>query len=375
MTVSGIKCEDPKWFAYRFARLCMAEIRALLPIHPAVFFLSIRHLFLIFGLLLAGCESTPNLAPVVDRAGEESKAAAVGDNGQPANIQPSNTYIIRKGDTFYSIAQSNGISQKELAEWNNIQDPAAIQIGQQLLLSPPGQTAQPSLYALPETGISPPGPAEPRGAGTPSEVKPLPSGGKLKTEPKALKLPYSEEAAAQLKAFAASPQTVMAKTEPLAEKNLPPEAGSLPVPPVSTRPSEASPPSVVVETVPAGDQIEWIWPTKGKVLEGFSEGTKGIDISGTLGQAVNASATGKVVYSGGGLRGYGKLVIIKHNNTYLSAYAHNNKLLVKEGQTVSKGQKIAEMGSTDSSLVKLHFEIRKNGKPVDPLKHLPPTSG
>lgn len=373
-----MKCEDPKWFAYRFARLCMAEIRALLSIHPVVFFLSIRHLFLIFGLLLAGCESTPHLAPVVDRAGEESKAAAVGDNGQPADIQPPNTYTIRKGDTFYSIAQSNGISQKELAEWNNIQDPAAIQIGQQLLLSPPGQTgqmAQPSLYALPETGISLPGPAESRGAGTPSEVKPLPSSSKLKTEPKALKLPYSEEAVAQLKASAASPQIVVAKTEPLGEKNLPPEAGSLPVPPVSKPPFEAPSPSAVVETVPAGDQIEWIWPTKGKVLEGFSEGTKGIDISGTLGQAVNASAAGKVVYSGGGLRGYGKLIIIKHNNTYLSAYAHNNKLLVKEGQTVNKGQKIAEMGSTDSSLVKLHFEIRKNGKPVDPLKHLPPTSG
>lgn len=378
MTVSGIKCENPKWFAYRFARLCMTEMRELSAIlHAAVFFLSIRHLFLICGLLLAGCESTPHLAPVVDRAGDGSNTAAIGDNGQQPDIQPPNTYTVRKGDTFYSIAQSNGINQKELAEWNNIQDPAAIQIGQQLSLSPPGQTgqlAQPSLYALPETEISPPGPVEPPGAGMPSEVKPLLSGSKLKTEPKALKLPYSEEAVAQLRASAASPQIVTAKAEPLAEKNFPPEADSLPAPSAPTPPS-APPASAVVETVPAGDQIEWLWPTKGKVLEGFSEGTKGIDISGTLGQAVNASAAGKVVYSGGGLRGYGKLIIIKHNSTYLSAYAHNNKLLVKEGQTVSKGQKIAEMGSTDSSLVKLHFEIRKNGKPVDPLKHLPSTSG
>jgi lipoprotein NlpD len=123
------------------------------------------------------------------------------------------------------------------------------------------------------------------------------------------------------------------------------------------------------------DGVEWIWPAKGKVLEGFSESTKGIDIAGKPGQSVTASAGGKVVYSGAGLRGYGKLIIIKHNNTYLSAYAHNSKLLVKEGQTVTKGQKIAEMGNTDASLVKLHFEIRKNGKPVDPLKHLPEVSG
>jgi lipoprotein NlpD len=111
------------------------------------------------------------------------------------------------------------------------------------------------------------------------------------------------------------------------------------------------------------------------VLEGFSEATKGIDIVGKAGEPVTASAAGKVVYSGAGLRGYGKLIIIKHNNTYLSAYAHNNKILVKEGQTVAKGQKIGEMGSTDTDLVRLHFEIRKNGKPVDPLKHLPGITG
>jgi lipoprotein NlpD len=345
-----------------------------LPIRPGIFFLLIRCLFLVFGLLLAGCESTPHLAPVVDRAGEESKSPAPADNNDQAEVQPPNTYIVRKGDTLYSIAQSNGVSQKDLAEWNNIQDPAAIQVGQQLLLSPlspAGQIAQPSLYALPQPELSTPGAAVPHGAAAPSEVKPMASSSKLKTEPKALKLPYSEQAVAQLKAYAVSPQIALAKAEPSAEKNPPPEAGVPPAP----APTSPVPPTAAVEPVPAADQIEWIWPTKGKVLEEFSESTKGIDISGTLGQAINASAAGKVVYSGGGLRGYGKLIIIKHNSTYLSAYAHNNKLLVKEGQTVSKGQKIAEMGSTDSSLVKLHFEIRKNGKPVDPLKHLPLTSG
>src|SRR5688500_4740629 len=158
MTVSGMKCGGLKWVAYGFARRDMAEMTAEPSTRPGDFFPLIRRLFLIFGLLLAGCESTPQLAPVVDRAGEESKAAANGDNGRQADIQQlSNTYTVRKGDTFYSIAQSNGISQKDLAEWNNIQDPTAIQIGQQLLLSPPGQMARPSLYALPESALSPPG--------------------------------------------------------------------------------------------------------------------------------------------------------------------------------------------------------------------------
>jgi lipoprotein NlpD len=113
-------------------------------------------------------------------------------------------------------------------------------------------------------------------------------------------------------------------------------------------------------------------PATGKVIGEFSESAnKGINIAGKLGQAVVASAAGKVVYSGSGLRGYGKLVIIKHNKTYLSAYAHNDQILVKEGQSVTKGQKIAEMGNTDADQVKLHFEIRKFGKPVDPSRYLP----
>ncbi len=117
-----------------------------------------------------------------------------------------------------------------------------------------------------------------------------------------------------------------------------------------------------------------MWPATGKLVTGFSDtaNLKGIDIAGKEGQPVAASAAGKVVYAGTGLRGYGKLVIIKHNATYLSAYAHNREILVKEGQQVAKGQKIAEMGNTDSDQVKLHFEIRRQGKPVDPLKYLPP---
>jgi lipoprotein NlpD len=123
-----------------------------------------------------------------------------------------------------------------------------------------------------------------------------------------------------------------------------------------------------------GGKLDWAWPAKGKVVAQFSEATslKGIDIAGSAGQPVTASAGGKVVYAGSGLRGYGKLIIIKHNDAYLSAYAHNRDILVKEGQQVSKGQKIAEMGNTDTDQVKLHFEIRRQGKPVDPLRYLPP---
>lgn len=311
---------------------------------------------LVLCLLVIGCASTPHQAPVVDNS-----MAEPGESGAPAEavVQQPNAYIVKKGDTLYSIAQSQGINQGDLAEWNNIQDPRAIHIGQQLNLSSPSQPAQPALFPIQE-------PAPPSAAVTPAgsrpEAKHLPNTDKLKTEPKAFKLPYSEQAVAQLKkGLTEIPPSVMTvKVDPTPEKKT--DTGINSVPPAA-------------EAIPDDDRVEWTWPTKGKVSELFSENTKGIDIAGKPGQEVTASAGGKVVYSGAGLRGYGKLVIIKHNNTYLSAYAHNNKLLVKEGQTVVKGQKIAEMGNTDSSLVKLHFEIRKNGKPVDPLKHLPGISG
>jgi lipoprotein NlpD len=119
------------------------------------------------------------------------------------------------------------------------------------------------------------------------------------------------------------------------------------------------------------DEVDWMWPVKGKVLAPFSEATKGMDIAGRKGAPVLAAAAGRVIYADQGLRGYGKLVIIRHNNTWLSAYAHNDKILVKEQQEVRKGQKIAEMGSSDTDQVKLHFEVRRQGKPVDPVKFLP----
>ena len=145
---------------------------------------------------------------------------------------------------------------------------------------------------------------------------------------------------------------------------------------VSSSANEAknSVPSQTSPSVEVSDEtLLFSWPVQGHLVANFDDSkNKGIDIGGKLGEAVFASADGKVVYAGSGLRGYGNLVILKHNNTFLTAYAHNQNLLVKEDQTVKRGQKIAEMGNSDADIVKLHFEIRKMGKPVDPLKLLPP---
>jgi lipoprotein NlpD len=174
----------------------------------------------------------------------------------------------------------------------------------------------------------------------------------LKSEPKALKLAYADPVPAAKPTAATPPPAVPAVAEKM--------PGKLP---------EEKKDAVSDDD----DKVDWGWPTQGKVVGEFNDGAgsaKGLDIAGKSGQVVNAAAAGKVVYSGSGLRGYGKLIIIKHNKTYLSAYAHNSQVLVKEGQSVAKGQKIAEMGDSDADRVKLHFEIRRFGKPVDPMKYL-----
>jgi lipoprotein NlpD len=168
------------------------------------------------------------------------------------------------------------------------------------------------------------------------------------TGPKAVKLPYSQAALASLQG-------------PKDSKPTPPAAPSAPDTDAARAGDDA-------------DSVTWSWPTKGKIVANFNEngGPKGVQIAGALGQPVLASAAGRVVYTGSGLRGYGNLVIIKHNNTFLSAYAHNRQILVKQGDSVTRGQRIAEMGDSDASQVMLHFEIRREGKPVDPVKFLPP---
>ena len=209
------------------------------------------------------------------------------------------------------------------------------------------------------------------------------------TLPKALKLPYSDTALADLNRLLAAASSAPAKPtettgKPVAGKpadTAAPKPEVSPGKPAVSKPDAPKPEVTKPESKPesksepaAGgdDDLDWGWPTPGKLLAAFKEGqSKGIDIGGKKGQSVISAAAGKVVYSGSGLRGYGKLVIIKHNKTFLSAYAHQQTIFVKEGENVAKGQKIGEMGDTDSDVVKLHFEIRRFGKPVDPSKYLP----
>ena len=271
------------------------------------------------------------------------------------------TYTVKRGDMLYAIALDHGLDYREFAAWNTIENLNLIRPGQVLRLAAPGDNAgvqTTPLKILPPLVAGDPIPA-------PSVVaQPSPAAGarnteSYKTQPKAVKEPYSEQAIRDLQRIPGSaPGTTSA---------LPPEAP----PPLVARVD----PKLAPDGQDRDDSVDWVWPAKGKIVTGFSEvaSLKGIDISGTAGQSVAASASGKVVYAGSGLRGYGKLIIIKHNGTFLSAYAHNRDILVKEGQQVSKGQKIAEMGSTDADQVKLHFEIRRQGKPMDPLKYLPPT--
>ena len=295
-------------------------------------------------VLLAGCAS-PYRAPGVEPERATVRAPAVKPAPPPEEQRPE-TYTVKRGDTLYSIALDNGLDYRDLAAWNNVTDPAVIGTGQVLRMRPPA-----SVPAQPETGVqvqpvTVPGSLEARPLVADPRAgaeAPRAAGDLLKTGPKAMKLPYSEENLAMLQRQA--PLKPDLKFEPTPA---PPGSGDDP------------------------DRVDWIWPASGRILAGFSEATnKGVDILGKIGDPVYASAAGRVVYSGTGLRGFGRLVIIKHNQTYLSAYAHNSNIFVKEGQNVGKGQKIAEIGNTDSPQAKLHFEIRRLGKPVDPLKFLP----
>lgn len=310
-----------------------------------------KRLIVLIALALAACATPPQKAPVIERApGVDRPAPPASKPGKKAPAEKDwrpDTYTVKKGDTLYALGLEFGFDYKEIARWNDIPPPYVIKVGQKLKLKDPNIAPQPVAAKPAEEGtvvtpikIDSAPQAKPIGeGGAPTETIPPAASGTppLISEPKAVKVPYAEQPAAE-------------------EKK--PEA-----PKPADKPAEKA----VVEE----DAVDWAWPAPGKVLNSFSEASKGIDIAGEMGQPVQAAAPGKVVYSGSSLRGYGKLVIIKHNKTYLSAYAHNSNVLVKEGQDVSKGQKIAEIGNTDADRVKLHFEIRKQGKPVDPVLHLP----
>ncbi len=298
----------------------------------------IRQVFLLLSLAaLAGCASKYP-APVAER-GQVS--------GTPTVSALSTTYTVKSGDTLYSIAREHGMDFRELIALNAIENPNQIAVGRVLKIKP--ATSESSAVAVTSPISSDVVVGRPIGDAPVIEKQDSgASTATFKREPKAGKEPYSDQALA------------------LAQNQ------GQPKPAETATPAAPKAEEKIAETVQGGDEISWIWPANGKMVGSFSEnGSKGIDISGKAGDPVISVGDGKVVYSGTGLRGYGKLVIIKHNNTYLSAYAHNQNILVKEGQSVKKGQKIAEMGNTDADQVKLHFEIRRQGKPVDPMKYLP----
>jgi lipoprotein NlpD len=309
-------------------------------------------------LWLAGCASNPS-APVEDLSlGNGASAAHSTNEIPPQAAMVGDSYRVMRGDTLYAIAFKHGLDYRDLASWNRILPPYRIYAGQELRLGASVPTssaavasAAPDHAAVATVSALPAPPRYPHVDNAPSPPK-LPASVAV-TEPPA------ESAAA-----AAEVKLVPAPTVP------------------SAAPVKPAPASIAAgESVPAegaaqlnAGGVTWRWPGNGKVVGTYVSGDQtrqGIDIAGKEGDPVQAAADGEVVYSGNGLLGYGELIIVKHNASFLSAYGHNRKRLVQEGDKVKAGQQIAEMGSGASSREELHFEIRKNGKPVNPLDYLP----
>jgi lipoprotein NlpD len=278
--------------------------------------------------VLAGCIVSPTHdAPIVERSQAVANAPMAVPKPAPAERPAAaaareahdGMYVVQAGDTLYSVALAFGQDFRDIARWNALDDPAHLQVGQSLRVIP-GEGA--------DTG------------GGIAEAVPVPisPSGLVQTRP------LDATAAVAPGADNAAPAARAQGTD----RPVPDKAGT--VEPEST----------------------WAWPATGKLLDRFDEArNKGIEIAGSVGDAVVAANDGQVVYSGNGLRGYGNLVIIKHTDDYVSAYAHNNEILVTQGQAVKRGQRIATLGTTDAPNPRLHFEIRRRGKPVDPLAYLP----
>jgi lipoprotein NlpD len=281
--------------------------------------------------MLAACATRLDQAPVVDRSSafgtQASPTATQPAQAVPLGPPPPGYYRVKPGDTLYRIALDNGQNYRDIAAWNNLANPNQIEVDQLLRVVPPGQNAA---------------------AVTPGVAAAPVVGGAVQSAPLS-----SAQAPTQ-----APTQAPGAATPPL--------YGSASM--ATTIPPQPAAPAAL-----SGGSVAFSWPARGPILNAFDDSkNKGINIGGTAGEPVKAAADGRVVYAGNGLRGYGNLIIIKHNATYLTAYAHNRALMVKEGDPVTKGEKIAEMGNSDSDRVMLHFEVRLQGKPVDPMKYLPP---
>lgn len=263
-------------------------------------------------------------------------------------ISRDQPYVVQAGDTLYGISFRAGLSYREVAVWNDIAEPYTLRIGQRILLRPSISADAPIKSPVQTASI----------IAAPTETKPA-----------QIKSPV-------VNAPVVKPLEVVVQAPPITpiESNTTKPAVLVPdeIPPA--KPTET--PVSTVESKPSviPGAINWRWPSDGMVISRYVQGDtsqQGINIGGKSGQPVKASADGTVVYSGAGLVGYGELIIIKHNNEWLSAYAHNRRRLVAEGTKVNAGDVIAEMGRSGTIRDMLHFEIRRNGKPVDPLLFLP----
>jgi lipoprotein NlpD len=293
--------------------------------------------------LFAGCSTTSRHAPIIERpvGSSTAKPRPAPVRTDEARQDTKGTYTVRRGDTLLRIAFDHGQSYRDLVTWNNLTDPDDIKVGQVLRVAPNERQASTAVVTQPVPMPPESRPSVPR--------KITPRADKKAYSDDTAEAPRSDKAGERAEAVAAA-------------------AAVAPATAVSVAGSR------VGNTVTATDdeKLSWMWPSDGRIIATFDEGkSKGIDIAGRAGQQVMAAGAGKVMYAGSGIRGYGNLVIVKHSNSLLSAYAHNRAIVVKEGDNVAKGQVIAEMGDSDAETVKLHFEIRQQGKPVDPSRFLP----
>ena len=319
--------------------------------------------------VLAGCASAPP-APVLESAPDLPV-----EKPEPTVRRPD-THIIRGGETLIGIALEYGLDYQELALWNGIANPDQIDSGDIIRLSPPASapqsapvvraTTSPAPTIAPVSPVAAPSIAAADAATNAATnaaaivpIAPAPSAAEtpaprgnapIKDEPVAAKYAYSEQ---NFKKLIGKPP---ASTIQNASFTAPPTAS-------------AAAPSQTRQRF----NVSWSWPVTGKLIGKFSETSKGIDISGVKGNPIYAVADGKVVYTGSGVKSYGRLIILKHENDYLSAYAHNDTILVKEGQQIARGEQISTIGDSGATQPMLHLEIRKSGKPLDPLQVLPQT--
>ena len=316
-------------------------------------------LALVLALGLAACGTPHRPAPVEDRTVRSSPAVAAATASAAAapaaaasgpvdprtlpgyeNMGKPGYYTVKPGDTIIRIGLETGQNWRDIARWNGMENPNVIEVGQVLRVQPPSLDA----------GVA--------------ATKPILTTARVESRPLEGSRGASAPAAAPPASLAVAAPASAAASAVVAAAPATPPAASAPAPPV---------PGNIPQAPRDDDDPGWAWPAGGPVLANYDEArNKGLSIGGKSGDPVFAAADGRVVYAGSGLRGYGNLVIVKHNATYLTAYAHNQALLVKEDQAVRRGQKIAEMGATDAERVQLHFEIRRQGKPVDPARLLPP---